>query len=149
MADVLVLERMMRYHERRSLWRAKRFNPRIDLLAGLSDSEIVERYRMNAQTIDYVCELLSPSLTHPTRNSGALPCRLQLLVALRFYGSGAFLTLIADCTRVSRAAACRSVRVVSEALCDRLRQFVKWPTGAEAELVEEKFYSLAGEIIIL
>ena len=137
-----MLERMMRYYERISLWRAKRLNPRKDLLAGLSDPEI-------CQEIPHKCADCSLCLRAPESIPYTSNSQVRRIVALRFYASGAFLTLITDCTRVSRAAACRSVREASEALCERLRQFVKWPTGAEAESMKEKFYGLAGDIIIL
>lgn len=53
---------------------------------------------------------------------------LQLLIAIRYYATGAFHSAVADMSSVSRASANRIIRRVSEALTSLRPDVIKMPT---------------------
>ena len=55
--------------------------------------EIFSRYRFRWATILFICSLVENALKHPTNKGSPLPPLLQVLVALRFYATGAFYKL--------------------------------------------------------
>lgn len=56
---------------------------------------------------------------------------LQLLIAIRYYGTGAFQSAVGDMCSVSRPSVSRIIRRVSEALTSLRRDVIKMPTSDE------------------
>ena len=63
-------------------------------------------------------EEMEPYLRRATQRSHALPTSTQLLVALRFFASGTFQSVLADSSRMTQASVSRSINAVTNALCD-------------------------------
>lgn len=65
----------------------------------------------------------------------------RLLLTLRYYATGSFLTVIGDFTGVSKASASRIVKQVSYAIAQLRRDFIKFPNDLRE--VQQQFYDIA------
>ena len=108
-----------------------------------------ERYRFRPHTILYIADMLRGELERPTARAGALPVILQVCVALRFLATGAFQIVVGDTLRLSKASVCRVVRQFCVALSRRMRDFIRFPQGNEAQDVIQGFHQSAGTFIYL
>ena len=75
-----------------------------------------ERFRMNMEEFGHVLNVLGPILAHPTFRSIALTPEQQILLALRFLGTGGSLHLIGDAHGVSKASVSRCTHRVVNAI---------------------------------
>lgn len=62
-----------------------------DPLNDFSDTELQTRYGFKKASIEHITRLVQPDIDRHTLRNHALTATLQVLVALRFYASGAFL----------------------------------------------------------
>jgi hypothetical protein len=122
---------------------ADRSNP----LESLNEDEIFLRYRFRSATILFLCSLIENGLQHKTQRSSPLPPLLQVLLALRFYATGAFYQLVGDSLAISKSTAGRAVRGVTSLLCTLAQQYVRFPTAAEIPEIRSKFHGLAGNYV--
>ena len=74
----------------RAMRRERSFCDRSDPLDAMSDEELISKYRLNRECIFNLVEELNDDLKSPTRRNYALLSYLQVLTALRFYGTGSF-----------------------------------------------------------
>lgn len=73
-----------------------------------------------------------------------LSARRQLLLALRFYATGSFLSVAGDFTGVSKSTASKTVRNVSLAIANLRPQYIKMPeTPEEIRETRQKFFDIA------
>lgn len=73
-----------------------------------------------------------------------LPARNQLLLALRFYATGSFLSVSGDFTGVAKSTASKTVRNVSLALANLQRRYIKMPeTLEEIRETRQQFFNIA------
>ena len=105
------------------------FRDRNNPLDYMGDHELLNKFRMNRDTIFQICEELKDDLERPTKRNFSLPVSMQVTLALRFYGTGSFQSVIADSNGVSAMSVSRSVTLVSEALTNRAKTFIKMPTN--------------------
>uniref|UniRef100_A0A8C5CNM0 Putative nuclease HARBI1 n=1 Tax=Gadus morhua TaxID=8049 RepID=A0A8C5CNM0_GADMO len=92
-----------------------------------------------------VPRLICFDLKRKTRRSSPLPVVTQILAALRFFASGSFQMVVGGTLGVSQSSVSRVVRDVTNALCRRARQFIKFPaTDAECIQTKQKFFEIAG-----
>jgi hypothetical protein len=59
----------------------------------LNDRAFKLRYRLNKDTVLYLCNMLSGDLQRQTARSKAIPVHLQVLTALDFYANGEYFVL--------------------------------------------------------
>jgi hypothetical protein len=109
-----------------------------------AESEIRIRYRFNSHTIYYICSLVEEELAHPTKKSAALPVLYQVLLALKFYATGAFYTLIGDSIKVHRSTSCRAVFRVSVALVGLSKRVIVFPSGEKLDQTKREFGRVSG-----
>lgn len=140
------LRRRLRMRRRRKVFRRQQDAKPLE---NLSDAEIWDRYRFSANTIMYIVDLIRPHIVSTTRRSMALSPLLQVLLALRFYATGAYFSLVGDSLGVSKCATTKAVHRVSRAICDIGRQFIKFPVGRQASAVKAAFYDIAGKKMLL
>ena len=57
------------------------------------DQYLIERYRLDRNLIENVCELVRDNLDRPTKRNEAVSVLSQVLVALRFYATGNFFSI--------------------------------------------------------
>lgn len=114
-------------------------------LDDVTDEYLVATYGFPRSFIYYLVELLGSSLSRPTQRSRAISPETQILAALGFYTSGSFQTRMGDTIGISQASMSRCVTNVTEALVERVSQFIHFPReeGAIQEL-KDQFYNLAG-----
>lgn len=129
--------------QNRQLRRPRVFRDRSNPLEDLEEEEIFERYRFRPETILYLIGLL-PDLSRPTRRNCPLPPLLQVLLCLRFLASGAMHLLIGDSLSISRSSAGKCIREVAMLIASLRGQFIKFPTGADANEAKLALSSVAG-----
>ncbi|KAG0444920.1 hypothetical protein HPB47_013224 [Ixodes persulcatus] len=89
---------------------------------------ILERYyRLPKEAVLRLCDVIASTLLRPTKRSCALPVDVQVLVALRFYTSGSFQSVVGEAL----------VLIAGEAIC--------FPTTQRAaSLTSIGFFGIAG-----
>ena len=110
--------------------------------ATLTDQELLKKYRLDRGGIDYLCRELHEDLARPTRRSNALSVSVQVLAALRYFGTGSFQAVTGN---ISRFSVSRCVHNVANALVDRrLQRHIRFPRDNYLQRrTKEAFYELA------
>ncbi|XP_065943334.1 putative nuclease HARBI1 [Magallana gigas] len=85
---------------RRDLRRQRIFRDRQSPLDAYDDLEIIQRFRLDRQSIISIIDLVKDRLDRPTQRSVSLPVSLHVFATLRFLGSGTQQRLIGDTTKV-------------------------------------------------
>ena len=93
----------------------------------LPDHMLIRQYRLPRPAIIYLADMLSNDLKRKTRRSSPLPVVTQMMAALRFFASGSFQMVVGGTLGVSQSSVSRVVRDVTNALCRRARQFIRFP----------------------
>ncbi|XP_060556908.1 putative nuclease HARBI1 [Ruditapes philippinarum] len=120
------------------------FRDRENPLDFMDDVDLIKKYRMNRNAIYDLCEALNNDLSRPTKRSNALPVSLQVLMALRYYATGSFQSVVGDGYSVSSMSVSRCVRDVSYFITRRLQNEIKFPLLDEQQrLVKQGFYEIA------
>jgi len=97
-----------------------------------------ERFRLTATKMESILLTIGPRLQHSTERSHAISARNQLIMALRWLGTGVQYWCDGDAQGVSKCSVCRSVKRVVRAINDTLLQeFVKWPDDNPAGIAED------------
>lgn len=124
---------------RRALRRERVFRDPLDPLA-VSDEHLLRYYRFPRRELQWLCDVLEPHIGPVTRRSHAVPCHTQVLVALRFYASGSFQSVLGDSSHLSQASVSRIIRVTDVLYRKSLRE-IKMPRQPhEVRQTKEKFY---------
>ena len=136
------LQRRRRVQRKRKVFRRKRdTNP----LENLTEREIWDRYRFSSATIMFIVNLVRPLIVSATGCSMALKPLLQVLLALRYYASGTYFSVVGDTLGVSKAATVKAVHRVTKALCEVGKVFISFPTGRRASTAKASFFDIAGK----
>ena len=121
--------------------RERSFCDRSDPLDAMSDEELISKYRLNRECIFNLVEELN-DLKSPMRRNYALLSYLQVLTALRFYGTGSFQAVVGDTHGVHKSTVSRCINRVSTALCQRVRQYSNDQSGRND--IKQRFNDYAG-----
>jgi hypothetical protein len=107
-----------------------------------SDQEFKSRFRFTKECVrDKILPIVQEKLS--CKYGSQLSPLLQLLTALRFYGCGAFQTIIGDSGQVSQSSVHRIIKNVSIAIATEREQFIKFPTLAEAAATKIEFMKIS------
>ena len=109
--------------------RPKKFSSKQKSLDDYTNEELISRLRFWKDSINFICDLLKDNLMRSTRRNEALEPINQVVIALHFYASRAFLQVIGDTFGFDKATVLRSIMAVTNALIERQSEFIKWPTG--------------------
>ena len=110
----------------------------------LTDVELYKRTRLTRPLLVQLRDLLHDDLSRDTRRSHAMDVETVLLAALTFYASGSFQWMASSGVCVSQSSISRAVNAVSDALCNRMGDFIKFPTDpAEVREIKQGFHRLA------
>ena len=140
MAAMLQLENLFHHQNRQVRVFRRKTNP----LEEFPDHNIVEKFRFSPDGIDFLTEILEEDLLRVTGRSQSLSVETQILIALRYYATGGFLELIGEGFGVNKGTVSR-VRDVSEALTNKLDNFVKWPTNRQdSNRIKQGFIEMGG-----
>lgn len=124
--------------------RGKRFEKRIDL-DYYEDDEIIRRFRLSRRTIQELSTRLDPILKPNDDRGYPLSTTQQLLIALRYYATGAFQIVIGDTIGVHQTTAGRIVDRVSAAIASLSGEYIKMPTSeVEIRNTKLKFFNISG-----
>ena len=106
--------------------------------------ELFKKYRLNRAAIVDLCAELNADLSRPTRRACSLPVSLQIVIALRYYGTGS-LQAVTDVHGVGKMSVSRCVHSVSAALARRVNNYISCPTtDAAIRTVKDTFFHVAG-----
>ena len=130
---------------RRAFRRERVFRDRLNVMDCYNDEHIISRYRLDRESIFGLVDVLTPTLERPTLRNYAIPPLLQILIALRFYAKGGFLSEIADIHGVSRSSVSRIITNVTEAIVLNFIHAIQFPKDAvEFRDTKQGFYQIAG-----
>ena len=113
-------------------------------LDGLSDKEMISRYRFSNAGVNYLEDLLGEQLARPTKRGHAIPVRTQILMSLRFLASGSFLEVIGDTFGYNKGTVSRVLNSFIDAVLDHTQDYINWPTNDDNSVVKSGFQELGG-----
>ncbi|RWS18791.1 putative nuclease HARBI1-like protein, partial [Leptotrombidium deliense] len=100
-------------------------------------------YRMTAESFRTLLGKLG-NLLDNVDNRNYLAPEIQLLTALRFYGTGVFQHVDGDLMNISQPTVSRIVAKVSKIIASKAQEFILFPSPAECKKEQDKFYQIAG-----
>lgn len=100
------------------------FRDRNNQLDYLSDESIMKNYRLDRESIYSICQDLEQDLLRFTNRSHSIPVSLQVMIALRYYASGSYMSVIGDAHGVSKmtVSCCVNLRTTCQSMCSFLCQ---------------------------
>lgn len=130
---------------RDAVQRPRVFRDRINPLDFLNDDEVLGRYRMSRNMIFELTDLLREDIEPRTGRSHSIPALHQVMCALRYYGTGNFQKVSGDLLGMSQPSVSRIVHRVSNALCRKAPDVIKFPkTVGQQQPVIAAFYDRYG-----
>lgn len=108
------------------------------------DDEFIKRYRFKKENVrEVVLPLIFQQLIKDNNRGLPIPPALQLLIALRFYATGNFQLVSGDLRGVSQSTVSLTIKRVSVALAENLRNIVKFPdTLQQQQQNVQKFFAI-------
>ncbi|XP_063064940.1 putative nuclease HARBI1 [Engraulis encrasicolus] len=138
---LLALLRQWQMQHRR---RARIYRPRIHIL-GFTDTECLQRFRLDRAAILYLCQLLDDQLSSRSVHPHNLPVLVKVCAALSVLASGSFQRVAGDAIHISQASVCRCLNQFIEAMLLHTGRFIQFPTtAAERRAIKAGFYRVAG-----
>ncbi len=117
----------MRAHRRENVHRLDAFYLcRADLLQHFDDAKLYKTFRFDRESINMITELVRYKIERPTNRKRALSPLCQVLIALQYYATGVFQTVVGNVLHVSQSSVCRAVHDVTLALCEKSNEFIKF-----------------------
>ena len=123
------MELVIAFNYDRALRRERVYRDHLDPLH-VSDEHLLRYYRFPRQEIINLIAKLEPNLKRNTLRSHAIPVSTQILVALRFYASGTFQSVIADSTGLTQSSVSRIINEVTNYLSQMVITKIKMASGA-------------------
>ncbi|RZC42825.1 DDE Tnp 4 and/or Plant tran domain containing protein [Asbolus verrucosus] len=111
----------------------------------LDSIDFQQRYRLKKETVMSLIHEIGNEIEYSSLRNNCVSARTQILVALRFYATGAFQKLVGDHIKIHNSTVCRIIRKVTSKIARLGRQHIQMPK-TEAEITEIKagFYNLHG-----
>ncbi|KAL3881754.1 hypothetical protein ACJMK2_028149 [Sinanodonta woodiana] len=112
----------------------------------VDDTVLFARYRFTRLTILFIVDIVTEKLDSAlTKRSMALTPLHKVLVALRFFATGAHFRLIGESLGVSVATVSRCVFEVARALVRQAKKFIQFPREESTSSVKQGFYRISGK----
>ncbi|XP_064461550.1 putative nuclease HARBI1 [Ornithodoros turicata] len=129
--------------------RSRVFRRHRDAFSALTEEQFSAKFRLSKDAVREVCDAVSRDLQKPQQwRSTTLTVEQRVLMALRFYGTGAFLSNIAeeDDFLTSKRPVSEAIHSVSTAIIRNLApRYLKFPVSPEERLkIKQDFYEIAG-----
>ncbi|KAJ0179164.1 hypothetical protein K1T71_004876 [Dendrolimus kikuchii] len=112
----------------------------------IPEEVFIKTFRLRKKAVKGLVAELDPLIPKPRRND-SVSTETKVLIALAFYASGSYQSLVGKSTllNVSQVTVSRAVRQVTEALNQIFDKHVKWPTQSnERNTIKTKFYQKFG-----
>ena len=130
------------FMRRRARRRERVFRDRTHPLEEYDDDLVYKKFRFHRQFIFELVEEVSQDIEFTLPRKESLTPVLQVCLALRFYATGSFQSVVGELIGVDQSTACRTITTVTHALMLRVRDWIKMPTQAEANRQKQKFYAI-------
>lgn len=118
-----------------------RFRPSLN---DMNDDEIMRVTRFTRDAVDDLCSLLHDDIERKTRRSNALTVEDQVLCGLQLLSSGSFQWMVGRSCGLSQPSASRAVTMVTEMLCKRTHDYIRFPTSQhEINAIKQSFHTFA------
>ncbi|XP_033221185.1 putative nuclease HARBI1 [Belonocnema kinseyi] len=120
------------------------FRERVNYFETMDDLGFFTRLRLTKITVGTLLLQIEESLQHATERNNAIPFRIQLLLAVRYYATGSQLIAAGDFSGVSKTSSHRIIHRVTAAIAGLAREDIKMPsTEAEVTAAQVDFYAIA------
>ena len=120
------------------------FRDRTNPLDSMDDEEIIAKYKLSRELIFHLIDDLQDDLQWGTRRNYALQPQMQILTALRFYGTGTFQSVVGDTHGIHKSTVSCCIQRVSTALCRRIKNHISFPENEQGRLaLKQKFHEYA------
>ena len=129
---------------RRAMRRERVFRDRRNPLEIFDDEELQARYRFSRQGIMKITDVIAPDIEHPTKRNCALLPYQQVLIARQYYATGTFHLVAGDPLQVTQPTACRAIHRVTNGLCRKIKDFVKFPDENSLPRIKDGFFNIRG-----
>lgn len=129
--------------ERNHLRRNRVFRDRTNPLDAFDDVEIKSRYRLTRQLIMDLYDLIGAELEPATMRNHAIPGMIQIFIALRYYATNSYFSLVGDSIGIHKCSVSRIVNRVTRRICRLSNTFIKLPTGDDIAVTKRKFHNIA------
>ena len=116
---------------------------RLNPLDGLSDEELIAKYRLSRECILDLLEIITPDIQRTTHRTHAIQPIVQLTTALRFFAIGTFQRECGDIHGLSKSSVSRCIGAVSSAISRRVRTYITFPRREEElRKIKQGFYEM-------
>ena len=130
--------------ERNHLRRNRVFRDRTNPLDPYDDVDIKSRYRLTRQLIMDLYDLIGAELEPATMRNHAIPGMIQIFIALRYYATNSYYSLVGDSIGIHKCSVSRIVNRVTRAICRLSNRFIKFPTeNDDVATTKRKFHDIA------
>ena len=137
---MFAMEKMIDKAMKRERIMIDRFNPLEDLLP----EQVKDWFRFFPETIYEICRLLSGVLQRQTKRSSSFPVLWQVLIAIKYFATGADYVTVGDTFNVSKPSVCHCIWSVAKALARLSNRVVKFPTQNTLLEYKRAFFALGG-----
>ncbi|KAF2886078.1 hypothetical protein ILUMI_20094 [Ignelater luminosus] len=125
--------------------RPRNFKPRVNFAQITDPQQCLEKFRMCAEAIEYVLQVIGEDLQHSTERNRALTPQQQLVTALHWLGNGAQYHGVADMHGLHNSTVQRCVQNVCQKIVTKLfPEEIRWPTGEALASLPQQFMAVAG-----
>jgi hypothetical protein len=122
----------------------KIYRARPDLFASYTDNQLRKRYRFDRGSIEFLTNLVRPRLQRENKG-GSLSPEMQMMACLRYLGTNAHQSVIADSLGVSQQTISNAFTAVIELLANLAPDFITFPsTNVEIRQIQADFFAVAG-----
>ncbi|XP_046344257.2 putative nuclease HARBI1 [Haliotis rufescens] len=140
MATLLRIKEIL---NRRNIRRERIFRDRTEVLDTLTDTELIARYRFPRHTILQLVDRVSAEISRPTQRSCALPVHVQVLVTLRYFSKGGFLSELGDIHGIAKSSVCRVLEKTTDAIV-KSYDLIRFRTPDKHAKLAEDFFHICG-----
>ncbi|XP_047523577.1 putative nuclease HARBI1 [Pieris napi] len=117
------------------------FQNRTNYMETLDETDFRTRFRLTKGAVMFVYSMIEETISAPTERNHVIMPITRLLLTLRYYATGSFLTVVGDFSGVSKASASRIVTLISQAIAQLRPEFIKFPTDTQE--IQQEFYNIA------
>ena len=123
-----------------SLTHQRILRDRLNPLDAYNDFEFISRYRLTRYVFIQLHDKIVCFLNRFTNRSHSIPTNTQLAVALQFFATGSFQTVVSTAHGIFQPSVSRCIGVVSDALSSFAKEYITFPTNSYKLKFSSHFY---------
>jgi hypothetical protein len=127
-----------------AIGRERTLRDRDNPLEHLMPHECKAKYRFYPDSIAYIATVLRPALERPTKRSNAMSPIYQVLLGLKFLGTGSYYETVGDTLKSCKTAVHNAVHDFVDAVCEITATEIVFPSKAALPKIWETFYQIGG-----